>query len=109
MTRYKSLFHNKVTQVTLRHIISKPQVNQNRLYIQKYKSRSLRTIMRGLDIVRNEYRCQSFEITDTHVDNEFDKESLKVFLYPAILHIYGRDEHMGIIEIYTHAYNKGMC
>ena len=33
-----------------------------------------------------------------HGDNEFDMESLKNFLLPAILHIYGKNEHVGVAE-----------
>ena len=71
------------------------------LSAQYYKSRSLRTIMVVLEKIINEYFSWSFNITDYHGDNKFDKALLKVFLEPALLHIYGRIEHVGIIEWYT--------
>ena len=61
-------------------------------------SRSLRTIITALEKVQNKYTCRSFIITDYHGDNEFDKSSLKDFLEPALLHIYGKLEHVGTIE-----------
>ena len=61
-------------------------------------SRSLRTIFTALESVINKYRCRSFKITDFHGDSEFDKEKLKDFLEPGILHTYAREEHVGIIE-----------
>ena len=61
-------------------------------------SRSLRTIITDLESIINKYRCRSFKLTDFHGDSEFDKEKLKNFLEPAILHTYAREEHVGFIE-----------
>ena len=58
----------------------------------------MRTIITALEKVINKYTCRSFNVTDYHGDNEFDKEQLKDFLQPALLHIYGRKEHVGTIE-----------
>ena len=54
--------------------------------------------MTALEKVINKYNCRSFNICDYHGDNEFDKQALRDFLEPALLHIYGREEHVGIIE-----------
>ena len=54
--------------------------------------------MTVLEKVINKYTCRSFNICDFHGDNEFDKDSLRNFLTPALLHIYGRNEHVGPIE-----------
>ena len=61
-------------------------------------SRSLRTIMTVLEKVINKYSCRSFNICNFHGDNEFDKDIIKKFLNPALLHIYGQNEHVGPIE-----------
>ena len=54
--------------------------------------------MTVLEKVINKYACRSFNICDFHGDNEFDKNVLRNFLTPALLHIYGREEHVGTIE-----------
>ena len=42
----------------------------------------------------NKYTCRGFIITDVHGDNKFDKAAIKDFLEPALVHIYGREEHV---------------
>ena len=54
--------------------------------------------MTALEEIINKYSCRSFNITNFHGGNEFDKYKLKDFLHPALLHIYGRLEHVGPIE-----------
>ena len=54
--------------------------------------------MTTLDTIINKYNARSFEITDLHGDNEFDKAAFKDFLQPALLHIYSETEHVGPIE-----------
>ena len=68
------------------------------LTAQYCTSRSLRTIIIALESIINKYESRSFKITDFHGDSEFDKQQLNDFLEPAILHIYAREEHVGIIE-----------
>ena len=68
------------------------------LTTQYYNSRSLRIIITVLGKVIDKYHCRGFKITDFHGDNEFDKASLKQLLEPALVHIYGREEHIGPIE-----------
>ena len=53
-------------------------------------------------IVQNRYKGRSLEIQYYYGDNEFDKASLKYFLQPALLHIYGREEHFPHIGRLTH-------
>ena len=65
-------------------------------------SRSLKTIMTVLDSIINKYTGKSFNITDYHGDNEFDKAALKDFLQPGLFHAYGRNEHVGPIERPVH-------
>ena len=54
--------------------------------------------MTVLENVINKYECRSFKISDFHGDNEFDKDTLRTFLDPALFHTYGREEHVGTIE-----------
>jgi hypothetical protein len=61
-------------------------------------SRSQHQIIQVLDRVKQTYEARGFEISAVHGDNEFDIKSVRTFLLPAILHIYGKDEHVGIVE-----------
>jgi hypothetical protein len=70
----------------------------NFLTSQICTSRSTGQILKVLDTVKQTYEARGFEITAVHGDNEFDIKALKTFLLPAILHIYGKDEHVGAIE-----------
>ena len=68
------------------------------LTTQYRTSRSLKIIMTALNTIINKYNGRSFEIIDFHGDNEFNKAALKYFLQPALVHIYGKAEHVGPIE-----------
>ena len=61
-------------------------------------TRSQGQIIKVLEEVIQIHEVRGFEISAVHGDNEFDVKSVKTFLLPAILHIYGKDEHVGIIE-----------
>ena len=120
MVRRKPQVHDKIEKIPLPPMISQHHldvalamdffsVNGNIFFHTKSNkidfltaqyciSRSLRTIFTALESVINKYRCRSFKITDFHGDSEFDKEKLKDFLEPRILHTYAREEHVGIIE-----------
>ena len=54
--------------------------------------------MTALERVVNKYNGQSFNISDFHSNNEFDKAVLKDFLEPALVHIHGRAKHVPPIE-----------
>ena len=76
-----------------------PKTNKvNFLTAQCCASRSLRTIMTVLEKVVSKHTCRSFNLCDFYGDDEFDKEALRHFLNPALLRIYGREEHVGSIE-----------
>ena len=77
------------------------------LTAQSCSSRSMRTILTALEKIINKYTCRSFSITDYHANNEFDKEALRDFLEPALLHIYDREEHVGSIYRSVHTINEG--
>ena len=59
---------------------------------------SQHTIITAVGKFLHKYDCRGFQITDIHADNEFDKELFRDFLQPSLLHIYGREEHVGFIE-----------
>ena len=120
MVRHKPPMHDKIEKIPLPPMVSEHHLNialyidfffvngniflhtksnkVNFLTAQYCNSRSLRTIITVLEKVINKYECRSFNICDCHGDNEFDKEALRTFLEPALLHIYGRKEHVGPIE-----------
>ena len=62
------------------------------------KSRSTNTIIDAIDDVLNIYTSRGFKITIIHGDNEFNIKLLKDSLLPISVMIYGRNEHVGIIE-----------
>ena len=64
------------------------------LTAQYCTSRSLRIIMTALEKVINKYTCRSFNVTDFHGDSEFDKEVLRNFSQPALLHVHAKGEHV---------------
>ena len=70
----------------------------NFVTVQTGHTRSLKSIIKGLDVVLNIYRKRGFQITNIHADNEFDLPQLHNHLRPSTLAIYGRDEHVGVIE-----------
>ena len=51
--------------------------------------------------MRNKYKASKLEITDYHGDNEYDIVELHYLIRLVIIHVYDKDEHVGIIEILT--------
>ena len=70
----------------------------NFITVQSGHTRSFQSIIKGLDIVFNLYQQRGFTITNVHADNEFDIPRLHTHLRPSVLQIYGREEHVGVIE-----------
>jgi hypothetical protein len=70
----------------------------NFLTSQICSSRSQGQIIKVLEAVKQTYESRGFEINAVHGDNEFDVKAIKNFLLPTMLHIYGKDEHVGTIE-----------
>ena len=60
------------------------------------QSRSTRAILAEIDSVVRKYTTRGFEITAIHADNEF--ASIRDYVLPIHLHVYGKDEHVGVIE-----------
>ena len=73
----------------------------NFLTAQHCASRSLKIIMTAFEGVTNKYNGRSFNISNFHGDNEFVKAALKDFPEPALVHMYGRAEHVPQIERYV--------
>ena len=70
----------------------------NFLTAQLCTSRAKGQIINGLEKVRQTYEARGFKIVAVHGDNEFDMEAVKTFLSPAMVHIYGKDEHDAVSE-----------
>ena len=58
----------------------------------------MQTIIDTLNEIRSIYSIRGFHVKNIHADNEFDKEEIKISQLPVLFHIYGKDEHVGIIE-----------
>jgi hypothetical protein len=70
----------------------------NFITAQPVTSRSTAQIIKHIDTVINKYEARGFTITAIHGDNEFNINDLKKHVLPTLVHIYGKDEHVGAIE-----------
>jgi hypothetical protein len=61
-------------------------------------SRSITNIKNALDNVIDMYEARGFNITTLHGDNEFNVHALRQHLLPILTQIYGKNEHVHIIE-----------
>ena len=63
-----------------------------------HKNRTKASIIDTLNEIRQIYTTRGFRIENIHADNEFNKKDIKNSQLPALFHIYGKDEHVGLIE-----------
>ena len=63
-----------------------------------HKSRSAKAIINTLYEIKQLYETRGFRIENIHGDNEFNKDEIKKAQLPSLFHIYGKDEHVGMIE-----------
>jgi hypothetical protein len=70
----------------------------NFLTVQSGPNRTKGTIIAGIDSVISLYNARGFNISNVHGDNEFNIPALEASLRPTNLHIYGKHEHVGIVE-----------
>ena len=63
-----------------------------------HQTRSMKSIINTLDEIRQLYSSRGFRVENIHGDNEFNREEIKRSHLPALFHIYGKDEHVGLIE-----------
>ena len=61
-------------------------------------SRTTSHTTKAIDTVLELYEAICFNITAVHGDNYFNIKTLKTKLPPICTHIYGKEEHVGIIE-----------
>ena len=62
------------------------------------KNQTNASIIDTLNEIRQIYTTRGFRIENIHADNEFNKKDIKNSQLPALFHIYGKDEHVGLIE-----------
>ena len=55
-------------------------------------------IIHKIEEVLDKFSDRGFEVTTIHGDNEFDVKYIKEYFLPVMTHIYGKGEHVGIIE-----------
>ena len=65
-------------------------------------------MMKVLDTLIQFYNSRGFKIIASHGDNEFNIQTLKYFLLPELHYIYGKYQHVGIIERSTRTV-KELC
>ena len=70
----------------------------NFVTVKYHKTRSMKSIIETLDDIKQIYHSRGFIIDNIHGDNEFNKNDIKKSQLPALFHIYGKDEHVGLIE-----------
>ena len=54
-------------------------------------------IINALNSDQTKYQTRGFNITDIHGEHEFNIKALEFFLQSTILHVYRKDEHLGIL------------
>ena len=55
-------------------------------------------IINTLETIRQKYEAKGLNITAIHGDNKFNMNVFKTSALPAILHVYRKNEHIGVIE-----------
>ena len=63
-----------------------------------HKSRGSKTIINTLNEIKRLYESRGFKVNNLHGDNEFNVNEIKNSQLPTLFHIYGKDEHVGLIE-----------
>jgi hypothetical protein len=63
-----------------------------------HKTRGMKSIIETLNEIKQIYHSRGFIIENMHGDNEFNKNDIKKSQLPALFHVYGKDEHVGLIE-----------
>jgi len=63
-----------------------------------HQTRSMKSIINSLDEIRQLYSSRGFRVEYIHGDNEFNREEIKRLQLPVLFHIYGKDEHVDLIE-----------
>jgi len=58
----------------------------------------MKSIIDTLNEIRQLYSSRGFRVENLHGDNEFNREEIKRSQLPALFHIYGKYEHVGLIE-----------
>ena len=66
--------------------------------VKYHKTRNKASIISTLNDIRQIYSTRGFRVENIHADNEFNKEDIKNSQLPALFHIYGKDEHAGLIK-----------
>ena len=54
--------------------------------------------MKHLESIKHMYEARGFTVTSIHDGNDFDIKTIKKLLLPALVHIYGRNEHVALKE-----------
>ena len=63
-----------------------------------HKTRGMKSIIETLNEIKLIYHSRGFRIENIHGDNEFNKNDIKNSQLPALFHIYGKNEHVVLIE-----------
>ena len=66
--------------------------------VKHHKTRTKHAIINTLNNIAQTYLARGFKVENIHADNEFNKEDIKESQPSALFHIYGKDEHVGLIE-----------
>ena len=68
------------------------------LLVKSLTSRGGTSFIKSLEEIKIKYYTRCFNITDYHGENKFDIKTFKTSPPPALLEIYEKNEHIGIIE-----------
>ena len=70
----------------------------NYITSEPYISRKTSHITKAIDTVLELFKARGFNINSVHGENEFHINTLKAKLLPIFKQIYGKEDHVGIIE-----------
>jgi hypothetical protein len=78
--------------------LSSKSTKLNFVTAQYVERRTKTNIIKTLNSIKQTYEARGFNVTGIHADNEFNVQSIIESQQPTLMHIYGKDEHVGVIE-----------
>ena len=69
----------------------------NFLSVKSLTSKGTTPFIKVLEEIKTKYDTRGFKITDYHGENKFNIKILETSLLPGLMHIYAKNEHVGMI------------
>ena len=65
--------------------------------IHVLNTRKAEEIIQGLTVIKEKYESRGFKINIWHGDNEFKNDAIKKILFPGLVDLYAKNEHVGVM------------